>query len=200
MLMNEDKILQIIQRQQQQDHSHNLHTDIAVLMKTCELDWSDLSAIAVMNGPGSYTGLRISLAAAKGICYAHQLPLILLHQFEILSLSVQAKNPDHDYVICQKARTDEYFVAAYSKAGVEIIAPCLMSVNELLEVMNTQKLALYSADLPAPDLPNIQHIEVSETHIHPLCFHHFSRKNFADIFISEPFYLKNVYVNKINKL
>ena len=57
-------------------HSENLHVFISKLMSSNKITFEELSAVAVSRGPGSYTGLRIGVSAAKGICYGIEIPLI----------------------------------------------------------------------------------------------------------------------------
>ena len=57
-------------------HSTKLHSYIDGVLKQQNVDIKDLSAIAVSKGPGSYTGLRIGVAAAKGLCFSLDIPLI----------------------------------------------------------------------------------------------------------------------------
>ena len=65
-------------------HSEQLHPFIEEVLKESGLKSSSLSAIAISKGPGSYTGLRIGVAAAKGLCFALDLPLIALNTLEIM--------------------------------------------------------------------------------------------------------------------
>ncbi len=69
----------------QNAHASGLTTQIAGLMDAHQLKYADLSAIAVAKGPGSYTGLRIGVSTAKGICYAADLPLIAIDSLRMLA-------------------------------------------------------------------------------------------------------------------
>jgi len=69
-------------------HSEKLHLFISEVFKRQSLKPEKLNAIAVSKGPGSYTGLRIGVAAAKGLCFALDLPLIALNSLEVLVQSV----------------------------------------------------------------------------------------------------------------
>ena len=71
-------------------HSKALTLLIEKVMKTAGSSLQDISAVAVSNGPGSYTGLRIGLATAKGICFALDKPLICLPTLKVLASAVQA--------------------------------------------------------------------------------------------------------------
>ena len=66
-------------------HAEKLHVFIEELLLELQLNYKDLDAIAVSQGPGSYTGLRIGVSAAKGLCFALNIPLIALDTLEVLA-------------------------------------------------------------------------------------------------------------------
>lgn len=66
-------------------HAEKLHVFIESLLLELKLSYTDLTAIAVSQGPGSYTGLRIGVSAAKGLCYALGIPLIALDTLAVLA-------------------------------------------------------------------------------------------------------------------
>ena len=68
-------------------HSENLHVFIKELLNKNNTEFNQLSAISVSRGPGSYTGLRIGLSAAKGLCYGLDIPLISISSLKILANS-----------------------------------------------------------------------------------------------------------------
>ena len=70
-------------------HSTKLHSYIDGVLKQQNIDIKDLSAIAVSKGPGSYTGLRIGVAAAKGLCFSLDIPLISISTLLVLSKKIK---------------------------------------------------------------------------------------------------------------
>ena len=110
-LFDSVSVLQHILHQEALQHSTVLHTLIDKILKLQGITFEDLEAIGIMNGPGSYTGLRIGLAAAKGFCYALDLPLILFNKLEIsCSYYQEAHNPVAEYLACiEPARMGEFF-------------------------------------------------------------------------------------------
>ncbi|MBP6588030.1 MAG: tRNA (adenosine(37)-N6)-threonylcarbamoyltransferase complex dimerization subunit type 1 TsaB, partial [Flavobacterium sp.] len=66
-------------------HAERLHVFMEEIIKEVGITFQDLSAIAVSQGPGSYTGLRIGVSAAKGLCYALSVPLIAVDTLQVLA-------------------------------------------------------------------------------------------------------------------
>lgn len=69
-------------------HAERLHIFIEEIVKEAGITFSDLAAIAVSQGPGSYTGLRIGVSAAKGLCYALGIPLIAVDTLQTLASQI----------------------------------------------------------------------------------------------------------------
>jgi tRNA threonylcarbamoyladenosine biosynthesis protein TsaB len=100
-------------------HSKALTLLIEKVMKTAGYSLQDISAVAVSNGPGSYTGLRIGLATAKGICFALDKPLICLPTLQVLASAVQAPT-DVLLLPLLDARRMEVYAEVYSSALEEL--------------------------------------------------------------------------------
>ena len=102
-------------------HSKALTLLIEKVMKTAGRALAELSAVAVSNGPGSYTGLRIGLATAKGICFALDKPLICLPTLQVLSAAVQV--PSGNLLLpLLDARRMEVYAAVYT-AELQEVSP-----------------------------------------------------------------------------
>ncbi|MBU2995191.1 tRNA (adenosine(37)-N6)-threonylcarbamoyltransferase complex dimerization subunit type 1 TsaB [Cellulophaga baltica] len=100
-------------------HAEQLHLFIEEVVKNASLELNDLNAIAVSKGPGSYTGLRIGVSAAKGLCFALDIPLISIPTLE--SIANKEKEFTVDYIIpVLDARRMEVYSAVYNDALVEI--------------------------------------------------------------------------------
>lgn len=70
-------------------HAEKLHVFIDEVLQEAKIGFNDLKAIAVSKGPGSYTGLRIGVSAAKGLCYALSIPMIAIDTLEILARKIE---------------------------------------------------------------------------------------------------------------
>lgn len=113
----------------QKEHSSWLHIAIQEVMEKAGKTMTDLSAVAVTAGPGSYTGIRVSMATAKGLCYALNKPLIAVNTLEAMASMV--KEVDINY-ICPMidARRMEVFTALYDKSMNLLLPPCAMILED----------------------------------------------------------------------
>ena len=95
-------------------HAEKLLETIDSVLKSAELRPGDISTIAVSNGPGSFTGLRIGMSAAKGIAFGASLPIIQVPTFEALALQISRYMPENEYFnIVNKANSDEVYYARF---------------------------------------------------------------------------------------
>ena len=97
-------------------HAENLTLFIEDVCKQTNLKLSDVDAIAVSKGPGSYTGLRIGVSTAKGLCYSLEKPLISINTLQHVALSVLTSNIQHPTsLLCAMldARRMEVYCAIY---------------------------------------------------------------------------------------
>ena len=99
-------------------HAEKLHLFIEEVLVKSEITKDKLDAIAVSKGPGSYTGLRIGVSAAKGLCFALEIPLISIPTLE--ALACQVKNTDGIIVPMLDARRLEVYSAVFSKDKIQI--------------------------------------------------------------------------------
>ncbi len=97
-------------------HAERLHVFIEEILKDASMKASNLEAIAVSKGPGSYTGLRIGVSTAKGLCYALDIPLISIPTLEVLASKV---NDNATVIPMLDARRMEVYAAVYIQ-GKEI--------------------------------------------------------------------------------
>lgn len=127
-LQENDKCLASKHLYTAQSHSLMLTTLIDDILKITQKTYQDLSAIAVSKGPGSYTGLRIGTATAKGLCYALNIPLLAINSLEAMTWQCisQVGSLAEEYFFCPMidARRMEVY--------------CLIADNSLQVIENTQ--------------------------------------------------------------
>ncbi len=185
---------------QQHDHAAWLHPAIHELLQNNNLEAGQLDAIAVTIGPGSYTGLRIGLSAAKGLCYALNKPLITVSTLEVLASLVI---DDADQLICPviDARRMEIFTAIYDKDLQLISDPGAMVLQQdsFSTILSGQQVLFCGNAVtkmqPVISSPNASFTNKAFTAIHlaPLAYQRFTSGSFADLAYTEPLYLKEFY-------
>jgi tRNA threonylcarbamoyladenosine biosynthesis protein TsaB len=102
-------------------HSERLMPAIDFALNNCRMKISDLDAVYFANGPGSFTGIRIGLATAKGICNALNIPLIPINTLTVLAMNCIPI--EKEIAVVQDAKMGELYAALYDKDLNEIVAP-----------------------------------------------------------------------------
>lgn len=122
----------IAENHSQKDHASFLHPAIDELIKKAAIKIQDLDAIAVTKGPGSYTGLRVGMSAAKGLAYTMKKPLITISTLELMAHDILITTGDKESLICPMidARRMEVFTALYNSTLKEIYSPSAMILDE----------------------------------------------------------------------
>jgi tRNA threonylcarbamoyladenosine biosynthesis protein TsaB len=158
-----------------------------------------LNAVAVSAGPGSYTGLRVGMATAKGLCFALKIPLITLNTLKIMATA----HPNPDGLLCPMidARRMEVFTAVFDKDLNEIVKPCNMILNDqsFVEILADQKIFFFgNGSLKFQALINhknavfsaVDHSSADMTNLAQIAF---DKQQFADLAYSEPNYGKEFF-------
>tara|TARA_R110000868_G_scaffold181375_1_gene422327 strand:- start:501 stop:1181 length:681 start_codon:yes stop_codon:yes gene_type:complete len=181
-------------------HAEKLHVFIEEVMNEAALKMQDLEAIAVSKGPGSYTGLRIGVSAAKGLCYALGVPLVSVSTLK--SMASQLKSVDEDVLVIPvlDARRMEVYSAVFDNH--------LNQVRETkAEIIDEQSFEEYIGSTSVHFLgsgaekikgifnsDNLTfHLDVvpSAKEMALISFDKFKNKDFEDVAYFEPYYLKD---------
>jgi tRNA threonylcarbamoyladenosine biosynthesis protein TsaB len=201
MLLQDGKVMAFRTNAIQKDHASLINLHIAELLDEMAIKMSDLAGVCVLNGPGSYTGLRISLATAKGICYACQIPLFLFNRLDLLFHQSSVDKRNETNVVAITAREDEYFCASYDYEGNRVIEPGLSTSADISALMAQNTCSLfYIDDTMSEKWPSSVQLVLTSEGVASFIEHRLKTEKPADLFLSEPFYMKNVHINKINKL
>ena len=181
-------------------HSEQLHPFIEEVLKESGLKSSSLSAIAISKGPGSYTGLRIGVAAAKGLCFALDLPLIALNTLEIMVQPYEV-SPYSFIIPMLDARRMEVYTAIFdeTKKWIQETMAEVLTENTFTSIVNEQScLIIGDGAIKFKTLyPKINASYTSEIHypvakdMIALAWKKFNAKEFEDLAYFEPFYLKD---------
>lgn len=188
----------------QKDHGSFLQPAIQRLCKELAIQLNDINAVAVTGGPGSYTGIRVGLASAKGLVFALGKPLIMLNTLEVLTASAFSVDGGFQsgaailYCPMIDARRMEVFTAIYDDQLAVRLAPCAMVLDEhsFQDMMKENPICFFgngsikwSALCKDPNA-SFLHVDIQAEAMSKLSFKAFSSKDFADPAYSEPFYLK----------
>lgn len=206
-----DTVLGMRSCQDQKQHGAFLQPAIQDLMQETGFELGQLAAISVAEGPGSYTGLRVTMASAKGLCYALNKPLITINTLKIMARAAleqeQEAHPNAIYCPLIDARRMEVFMALYSAALEPVLAPeaRILDQDSFKEVLANQVViftgsgaAKLQAILDAPNavFSKVQH---SAKQLATLANRAFANQNFANLAYAEPFYLKAFYSAPVKK-
>jgi tRNA threonylcarbamoyladenosine biosynthesis protein TsaB len=199
-LTHGDQLLAMFENDSPMDHASFLQPAIKELCKKTGRPISSVQAVSVMNGPGSYTGLRVGLSAAKGICYALNIPLICINTLEWLASSVKIKNPD---LVCAMidARRMEVYTSIYDDQMNCTLEPMAMILDEnsFQETLSKHQIAFVGNGAEKwKSIINNSHaifpeIESTVKEQIELTLKHWSLQAFSNLAYTEPFYVKDFY-------
>ena len=181
-------------------HAEKLHIFFEEVLLESKITFSELSAIAVSRGPGSYTGLRIGVSAAKGLSYALRIPLISTDTLQ--ALAMQANVSEGLVIPMIDARRMEVYSAIFDTRGNlqrEIMAQ-IIDENSFSDITEKVHIVGDCADKCKPVLtgPNITYLEdivfPSASSMAQLSFDKFIKSEFEDVAYFEPYYLKDFLI------
>jgi tRNA threonylcarbamoyladenosine biosynthesis protein TsaB len=199
-LSNGDRIFALEEINEGQfTHAEKLHVLIENAFKKSMVPMNSLDAIAISKGPGSYTGLRIGVSAAKGLCFALDKPLIAIDTLEILAHAVKVEKPGLIVPMLDARRMEVYsavFDEQYYKireTEAEIIHP-----DSYREYLSKGKV-LFLGDGAGKCVDILQHENAnfltghfpSAKEMVPLSEERFQEAKFEDLAYFEPYYLKD---------
>ena len=183
-------------------HAEKLHVFIEEVIQEANISLGELSAIAVSQGPGSYTGLRIGVSAAKGLCFALDIPMIAVDTLE--SLARQANHSDGTIIPMIDARRMEVYSAVFNanhektrEVQAEIITE--KSFNEIdgkvyfvgdcaekCKTILTKENFIFLEDKIYPSAREMSAISYDK----------YKKNDTVDVAYFEPFYLKDFFISK----
>jgi tRNA threonylcarbamoyladenosine biosynthesis protein TsaB len=189
-----------------QQHASFLQTAISEIFEQARYKLNQIDAVAVSNGPGSYTGLRVGLASAKGLCFAMDKPLILLSTLEIMTYGMlkELGNTYDYYCPMIDARREEVFTAMFNNQLVEIEPPhaAILSPSFMSDFLARGQVLFFGSGAKkwkAMDSSQDIHASLRQHTINdmvPLAFRDWQEGRFHSVAYSEPFYTKAFYTNK----
>ena len=179
-------------------HSERLHRYIEVVLSECNIKLSQLDAIAVSKGPGSYTGLRIGVSAAKGLCMSLEIPLISVNTLE--SLAHQIKEDNVKIIPMLDARRMEVYSSVYSqdKKQIRKTKAEILDERSFSDYSDSGKICFigngakkYKEICPYTNTEFLENNQPSAKEMGPLAYAKFLKNEFEDVAYFEPYYLKD---------
>lgn len=186
-------------------HAERLHVFIEEVFAEAKVSFSQLNAVAVSQGPGSYTGLRIGVSAAKGFCFALNIPLIAVDTLHSLALQVQCK--DGFIVPMIDARRMEVYSAIFTsdlEKKRDILAEIITEdsfkdLNDKIYFVGdcNEKCKSVLTHENFVFLDGVQYPSAKQ--MSSLSFDKYKKSDFVDVAYFEPFYLKDFLITKSSK-
>jgi len=137
-----------LERSQSESHIHSekLQVLISELLEDARVRLQDLDAVAVSIGPGSFTGLRIGLSSAKGLCYSIGKPILTVPTFEAIAAAAVTNFPDYtEYVVLLDAKQSDFYVAVFRNRNG------LVEIEIEVNIMSSSHLPIASGSLIITD-------------------------------------------------
>lgn len=199
-LAENERVVALSVNPSQKDQASWLHIAIKNLLAEQNITIQQLEAIAVSAGPGSYTGLRVGMATAKGLCYALNIPLITINTLKMMAKAAQGVEAE---LLCPMidARRMEVFAALFDQNLKEILASTNIILDEtsFKELMNKHVVCFFGNGStkfqPIAQSPNAVFVdlEANAEHMVALSYQQFRSGTFADLAYTEPNYGKDFH-------
>jgi tRNA threonylcarbamoyladenosine biosynthesis protein TsaB len=201
-ISQDGRVLHQFESLEQKNHAAFIQPAIQNLLLESGLTLPAVDAVAVTSGPGSYTGLRVGLASAKGICFALDKPLILLNTLKVMASAIRAKMDTTD-LVCPMidARRMEVFTAVYDASLQEILPPRAMILDQdaFGNLLKNSRVHFCGNGIQKfKSLTSHSNVVFNNSTHHArdmveLAEKAFESQSFANLAYSEPFYVKEFF-------
>lgn len=209
------KLADITESNEGQNHARLVTFFAQDLLRRNNIGPEDLVAVAVSKGPGSYTGLRIGVSTAKGICFARHIPLIAIGTLEAMTRHVMQNRAlypireDKPTLFCPMidARRMEVYSMLYNEDGSikQPIAALIVDETFLSDELAQKQIVFFGNGaekcrevLKSPNALIIPHVKASARYLCDLVWELYNKNQFEDVAYFEPFYLKD-FVATVSK-
>jgi len=186
------------------NHAASINTMINEVILDSGIAFTDIKAVAVCSGPGSYTGLRIAMATAKGICYANNLPLIVDDRLSLLAgayidhLNI-GKNEHVAGILL--ARENEYFLVIRNGQHMNVVGPKHIEVAEMQELLRESESLHIITDVEREEFYKLsvsflsfqEDILIDFNYWAKIAWNKLECHEYVDLMTASPLYLKQVF-------
>ncbi len=200
-LSENGKLVGIRESKVSNSHAEMLSVFIEELMKKVNWKYADLDAVAVSMGPGSYTGLRIGVSSAKGLCYSLEKPLIAVSTLQSMAWGMAQNNENVLFCPMIDARRMEVYSAVFDKNNEEVrgIEAQIIDENSFADSLK-EKVIYFAGDGAAkckevfanqPNARFLDEFEISSRYMIEIATKKYGQQQFEDVAYFEPYYLKD---------
>lgn len=209
-LAQNGQVLAFRERNERNIHAEVITLFIEAVLAESNKTYTDLDAIAVSSGPGSYTGLRIGVSTAKGLCFALDKPLVAVPTLKAMADGITSQlqgklsattllSPMID------ARRMEVFTAVFNTAGQQVLPTEAMIIDEhsFAKLLNNHEIIFFGdgagkcrETITHPNARFVDNFTNSSTHITSQAAAKFIAADFEDMAYYEPYYLKDFIAGK----
>jgi len=185
-------------------HGEQLHPFIKKLIDDSQINLTKLSAISVSKGPGSYTGLRIGVSAAKGLCYSLNIPLISLNSLSILAQNISVSKEILLVPMIDARRMEVYTqILDYQYKVLKNTWAEVLNEDSFKKHLSTHNILAFGVGsektknlIVSPNFKVLKELhEPSAKSMVKLTYEKWKKQQFEDIAYFEPYYLKEFYTN-----
>ncbi|TWR31690.1 tRNA (adenosine(37)-N6)-threonylcarbamoyltransferase complex dimerization subunit type 1 TsaB [Mucilaginibacter pallidiroseus] len=208
-LANNGEVIAVKEINERNIHAEVITVYIDELIKQSNISYSDIDAIAVSCGPGSYTGLRIGVSTAKGLCFALDKPLIAVETLAAMADgAVKHGLVPTDALICPMidARRMEVYTAVYDAKGdiIKATAAEIIDESSFLDLLQDNKMLFLGDGAEkcrevlsySPNAYFAGDFQNSATYLTGIAQQKFITQQFVDVAYFEPYYLKDFVAGK----
>lgn len=199
-LAKDDKSVGFKKNLSQNDHASWLQPTIVTLLTEHDLSIDELDSVAVSAGPGSYTGLRVGMAAAKGLCFALNKPLVLVSTLKMMAVGALSEASS---LICPMidARRMEVFTALYDRSLNTLLEPHnhILSQDSFASFLEEKPIAFFGNGsdkfrniIAHPNAIFLQ-LETTAEQMTALAYKSYQNNDFANLAYCEPLYTKEFF-------
>lgn len=196
----------IVENEQGNSHAEKIILFVSEVLQQAGLKKSQLDAVCISEGPGSYTGLRIGVSSAKGLCAALDIPLIAVSTLQSMAWGAKEQYPNHkQYCPMIDAKRMEVYTAVYNHhlQPIQEINNLILDENAYSDFLSIDKLVfsgngITKAQSLLSDNPNAVFCnrKTSARYLLALAYEKFLKQDFVDLAYFEPFYLKEFHAVK----
>jgi tRNA threonylcarbamoyladenosine biosynthesis protein TsaB len=213
-LCDDNRVLPVAEAPPGRSHASSLTLLVGQLLEESGLRASDLDAVAVSKGPGSYTGLRIGVSAAKGLAYAAGIPLIGINTLAAMCSGYISSHPGEltpETLLCPMidARRMEVYNALFRHDGTMFreTAADIIDENSFSDLLSDYRIIFFgngsekcSETIKDPNALFVKGFRLSASYLHMPAVNALRNKHFEDVAYFEPYYLKEFIATIPGKL